>query len=701
MSNYFSQFIPHLGSDSEANVYLSNGLNNSVPKIQYITIFNPDLISERAEDNEELFKQIVFFVSLDAKVSLELEQIEQLKVVGLVRGIDSFARNFVQTTETELDETTIIKASNSSIIVQNLESRYYLAYSVSMIEEKSNKSYFVNQQLIRMVQQAYHSFVLLNGSFTNILTKYSHDILQDTLLKFWSGFMESFNHQAYTIPPGLLWPNTINYRGFLGLVPDNLKRTFKRSSLSLSHQAQAELDHIIADEEPKGVIISYFNKLSPKKYGVVFMSNFEEQGKDDIISKDSLIDIYNWLEYHDGNEKLNTSSLANFDGKHVFKSNIVQPELEVGSPEPDSEAHPVQKVTASAMEFFNPINLTNNLVVSPLNYTVNSMKSFSLGSGNNTEQITHEDEEVPIKSTPWYSIPPMLRNISSRLTLQPEDPDSGNLDEESEEEPSDQGEYLIGLTNDSTIERRLVYMKTTVSKDGVKVEEEREHLLVVFRRLDFYITLVLDSSNTKLDNNDFYETLQHEVFNPAIDELYYSVINGSMLGSTGSIRSLNGLIRQQPTEVDNDFFFTIYDSIDGSVKSSLPYLPTVTGIDTPRAKYQSAMFYLHDQLSQLFLMQRNKDFFNLESKMDEYFHKFTSNKLNDWMFYYFRHKEKFIIIIMNRNRAKAKKKGPAPNQTMLNRISDGVYDYTNLGFLENLGDDVKVWLEGFISSGDT
>lgn len=113
-------------------------------------------------------------------------------------------------------------------------------------------------------------------------------------------------------------------------------------------------------------------------------------------------------------------------------------------------------------------------------------------------------------------------------------------------------------------------------------------------------------------------------------------------------------------------------------------------------KYQlTALYYLHDQLSNIF----QPTFF--ENQLHEFFHKFTSNKLNDWMFYYIKYQDKYIIIMKNKsknttstltNNQLSASVPPTIERSIVNRISEGVLDYAKLGFLENLGDDVKYWL---------
>jgi hypothetical protein len=865
MNNYFSQFIPNLPFQSPAEPpYTTMSASNS-PKINYITIFNPSLSPPRAESNEELLLQILCFIS---EGGTKMQSVEQLRVIGLMRGIDSFARTFSgnsQQSQKLCQEPSIINSTNSSIIIQNLEPNFYVACSIS----HNKKSTFVNQQMIKLVEEAYHIFVLLNTSFNNINEKYTLEILQHTLSEFWWGFLESYNSQGYSYPFGLQWPNRLNYKGFLGLIKtgdtrkrnhsgeittsgsgnstrqqhnstldmsnssatNNLHsidlhsnphkpkpkssththrvipkfssthtpRTYKKSSLSLNLSTQTEIDQLLngeveiasecegdrarstssskepASKLPLGLIISNFNKISPKNYGMIYMnSKFEASTQHDAIQQQELIDIYNWLEFQDYHGKLTTESMTNIDNKKVFRTKRnTEEETRENSPDPDIMS---LRSTVNALGIL-PINL----VVTPLNYTMNMMTkggresegtsflgtSSLSGIHQTPSQLTRSKDRSPVgaeearskgrlpvrtkdnspvrsinteavgnniptqlpQPSGWLSLPPILKN----LTFRGDPATSETLSEsESEDEPEDHGEFLIGLKVDLTgtkiIHRKLIYLPTlSLDEKGDLVERFFEYLLIIYTKYDINITLIFNSSLPNLDDFEFYLELEKDL-EPAIDEIQNSVIGGSLIGSIGSLRSHNGSIGSlrsllQDTE---DFFFVIFDSEEGWVKSSLPYLA-----DTPEktTNYESAIFHLHDQLSTLFLMQKNQDFFS-DHQMSEYFHKFTSNKLNDWMFYYIKHDKKFIIIIKNHNKKRrAGRSGPGAatvseslkgttlgkrkpseispddmtsnDQNLFYRLTNGVQDYASLGFLDNLGDDVRSWLEGFGERGET
>ncbi|KAK6463201.1 hypothetical protein DFJ63DRAFT_312524 [Scheffersomyces coipomensis] len=749
MANYFTKFLPQLGNSATSSPYYDSSTSYN-PQLKYLTIFNPSLIEDKkAESNEELFKQIICFISINSidngGVLSEEEKIEQLKIIGLIRGVNSFAISFSKGDDKSVN---IINSSKSSIVLINLESNFYLACSISYMAKHNNKSNFINHQLIKLIRSFYRNFVIHHTTFGNILDKYNLSILKQSLSTYWNGFFSNYNLQYYKIPPGLSWPNSLNYKGFLGLLPAD--QIYKKSSLSLNYQVQQEISQILQgpDENiPKGIIISCFNKIQPKKYGLL---HIEHNPK---LKESELIDIYNWLEFHDYHDTLTTESLSNISIDDFFKTNLsILPDIEsetsstlnassINTNASPSYAHQyatdnIRAVTSTAMEMLNPRNITNNLVISPINYTVSSMISI----GDQVKQYgtgIAENDDVTSASS-WLQMPPLLKSLRLGGTVEPVISPSMNGDNDDEEEIEEEntGEYLIGskfdlVSNSNSVYRKLVYLTTTSDTDDTGTEFE--YSLIIYKKDDIVITLIYDSSYDQLDKLEFYETLAQDTLIPSIDEIGNSVLGGSFIGS--SVGSLNGIINEN--DVDNDFFFVVFDKAQGWVKSSLPYLPHININDDENnhkalIMYQSAMFYLHDQLTSLFLMQRNNNFFT-DNKMNEYFHKFTSNKQNDWMLYYIKYKDKFIIIIKNHNHSAKKKRksiayrklsvvppsvstspilngeeqqqleggntgeGGVAGGGLLNRITD----YTHLGFLDNLGDDVKYWLDGFTTTSET
>ena len=324
------------------------------------------------------------------------------------------------------------------------------------------------------------------------------------------------------------------------------------------------------------------------------------------------------------------------------------------------------------LRVLNPVNLTNNLVISPINYTVSTVMEGT--------QVSN-----------WLAMPQFIKKLTvgddnETAELPPDQTADINENRSEEDEDDLSGEFIIGLQSDGSILRQVVYLKTTDST-------YQEHQLVTYHKDDIYVTLVCESSDPKLDLSGFYKSLETSLLNPIIEQIETVAMGGSMLQtSVNSIRSL-----YVPNDIDQDFFYITCNPKQRNFQSSLPYLPHLSNMNSDTlTKYQlTALYYLHDQLSNIF----QPIFF--ENQLHEFFHKFTSNKLNDWMFYYIKYQDKYIIIMKNKsknttsvltNNQLSASVPPTIERSIVNRISEGVLDYTKLGFLENLGDDVKYWL---------
>ena len=378
------------------------------------------------------------------------------------------------------------------------------------------------------------------------------------------------------------------------------------------------------------------------------------------VSQDGLISIYNWLEYNEYHGTLDNLKKLEELQYHI-SSNL--PDVSID----DSNSYSFD--ISLGLKVLNPVNLTNTLVISPLNYTVSSVIEGANASKN------------------WMNMSQIFKNMTLGVN-EPEqsanvtDESHEDNEEEEEDEQENSGEFIVGLQPDGTILKKTVYL---TSNEG----DFQEYRLIILKKDDFYITFIVDSNETQVDVPTFYTEIQTDIFIPVVEQFETLMLNGSVLQS--SITSLKTLYL--PNEIDQEFFYIIYDPKQQNIQSSLPYLPYVGELEVDNlVKYQiMAIYYLHDQLSKIF----NFLFFN--NQLNEFFHKFTSNKLNDWMFYYFRYRERYIIVIKNRskhvtNNSNPNALPPVVEKSILNKISEGVLDYATLGFLENLGDDVKYWL---------
>ena len=677
MNNYFTKYIPNirLSNTVDSDDHTIGNSTNSLPHINYIIIFNPTFVSPKAESDEELIKQIIVFLQGKDLPESQFSQIEQLKLIGLLRGIESLGESFSNSTTstTTGKKPTILKSLDSSTVMIELESNYFLACNITISSQINDQTVNgINQQLLKSIMQSQRYFELFNKSIDYTYNQYGINYLQDSLKSFWQNFLTMYNSQSIKIPisPTSLinWFNGLNYQGFLGLLPYT---QYKKSSIIINQQIREDIELFMNDNKSvSGVLINYFNLKLPKRHGVVYMNTIGNK----YIDNDGLIDIYNWLEYNQYHD-----NLSNLNNGGVLSSNLSV----ASSPPQEGENQDGNTSDGTAdtqfgfdvslgLRVLNPVNLTNNLVISPINYTVS---------------IVMEGTQV----SNWLAMPQFIKKLTvgddnETAELPPDQTADINESRSEEDEDDLSGEFIIGVQSDGSILRQVIYLKTT---DSIY----QEHQLVTYHKDDIYVTLVCQSSDPKLDLSGFYKSLETSLLNPIIEQIETVAMGGSMLQtSVNSIRSL-----YVPNDIDQDFFYITCNPKQRNFQSSLPYLPHLSNMNSDTlTKYQlTALYYLHDQLSNIF----QPIFF--ENQLHEFFHKFTSNKLNDWMFYYIKYQDKYIIIMKNKsknttstltNNQLSASVPPTIERSIVNRISEGVLDYAKLGFLENLGDDVKYWL---------
>ena len=677
MNNYFTKYIPNirLSNTVDSDDHTIGNSINSLPHINYIIIFNPTFVSPKAESDEELIKQIIVFLQGKDLPESQFSQIEQLKLIGLLRGIESLGESFSNSTTstTTGKKPTILKSLDSSTVMIELESNYFLACNITISSQINDQTVNgINQQLLKSIIQSQRYFELFNKSIDYTYNQYGINYLQDSLKSFWQNFLTMYNFQSIKIPispiSSINWFNGLNYQGFLGLLPYT---QYKKSSIIINQQIREDIELFMNDNKSvSGVLINYFNLKLPKRHGVVYMNTIGNK----YVDNDGLIDIYNWLEYNQYHD-----NLSNLNNGGVLSSN-----LSVASSPPqegeNQDGNASDGTTDTQFGFdvslglrvLNPVNLTTNLVISPINYTVSTVMEGT--------QVSN-----------WLAMPQFIKKLTvgddnETAELPPDQTADINENRSEEDEDDFSGEFIIGLQSDGSILRQVIYLKTTDST-------YQEHQLVTYHKDDIYVTLVCESSDPKLDLSGFYKSLETSLLNPIIEQIETVALGGSMLQtSVNSIRSL-----YVPNDIDQDFFYITCNPKQRNFQSSLPYLPHLTNMNSDTlTKYQlTALYYLHDQLSNIF----QPIFF--ENQLHEFFHKFTSNKLNDWMFYYIKYQDKYIIIMKNKsknttsvltNNQLSASVPPTIERSIVNRISEGVLDYTKLGFLENLGDDVKYWL---------
>ncbi|SGZ50323.1 CIC11C00000004095 [Sungouiella intermedia] len=744
MNNYFSNFISRFGANHLIPTSYSNAADNAkVPEINYITLFNPKWADDHDESLDNLSKQILFFITpgLTDPMTLDEDQLarqkgEHLNVVGLLRGSWSLAKEFGKSSG-----SMRVLVSGAAIIVVEIEEDFFIALSVALPSTLSERHEAIRIQMESLIQAAHRTFKLLNPPFSKLKEIYSVKGMSDYLSGYWQQFMGNFNDASKVqFGPKLLgWPTRMNPRGVFQVLPHN---SYRKSSVKVPDSLRPDLEDLIKDFslQPAGYFVVNYNKAIPKKCGVIYSKSDWGNLK---IENEALTDLFNLLEFLEYHGELVTDRLSKRNTlSHLFDQ-LESNSVEVSDDEEDdnaSQSH-FSMNPAAAIELLHPVNITNNLVIQPLSTTVSTTVNGlrSLGLAVNLQ--------LPAAPS-WWSLGGFRGSEAPAPVTEGDDAHS----------KEDSGSFILGANGDQMVTRLLIHLPTIIektkdlertpegseseatigatddgineptedatdatedaTKDGGKITttEVREYLLVLYSHEGIVQGFIFDSSHELLSQKPFYEDLKWDVCEQTMGVIQecFQISSGG-IGLSTSISSLpNPLMAiitgklvesqiPQYEDIDSDFFFIVYDTQEHSYQTSLPYLPiSVPIVDGEVVKiaqsFNNAIFHLHDQLTDHFVVKSAGRVFTPVSVVNEHLHKFSSNKSNNWLFYSIRHKTKAIVIIRNYNTKhkhtnKSKNIARPEGEGLLNQISESVHDYASLGFLDTLGEDVKVWLE--------
>ncbi|KAI5957010.1 CCZ1 [Candida jiufengensis] len=420
-----------------------------------------------------------------------------------------------------------------------------------------------------------------------------------------------------------------NKLNYLGFNSIHLPIRYRKSSINISNRLKEEFKKLLQNEELIPLsVLISCFSKSPKKLGHISSQSIDEK-----INDESLIDIYNLME-------------NDFIMQQYTHDNIEIPQLDDSS---------------GPLSLLNPINITNNLVVQPWNSVSGIIR------GDNTAQETTSDENDKKVGFGWLSMPSFLSKSSVEIN---------NNSIPVPQEHANNGQFLYGIQEDESIRRKIVYLP--IKKDDDVVEEEFQ--LITFVKDDIYITLIYSSIDTnKLDDPNFYHQLTNNVLIPMLDDIEQEVLNSTMSKSINSIKTIN-----ISSNIDSDFLYTIFDLKNKTYTSSIPLILT----NLSQSKNNQIIINIHNQLIEILT--------GLDLNIHEFYHKFKSNQNNDWMFYFIKFKNKLIIILKNKNKFVSSIGNNGNDllveESVINQITGVVSDYASLGFLDNLGNDVKYWL---------
>ncbi|KAF3986244.1 hypothetical protein FT663_00839 [Candidozyma haemuli var. vulneris] len=674
MTSYISGLLRNLSlPDGSGSAIAKENTGN--PSINYITMYSPELVSSKAETFEELHKMIIFF----ADPSNQIDKHTQLSLVGLIRGSCSLANEF-----NPRSGPTTVSVEGGAIVVVEVEKGFFIACSVSLPTDSSSQRRLVEIQIERLLQRFHEYFRLLHSSTETIFSGEVKEQQSQLLKEFYLELIDNYNEAVLTrrLKRALSWPNSLCYQGLFSFFPNG---SYKKSSVRVPDSQRPDLEALWEKSavKPAASFVAHIDKTIPKREGLIYRN----PGK---IEDSALLEVYRLLEFFSYHDALDAERLGS---RRVFKNFFSgSSEERLPSPEvPEPEALPasLQLTPSTAFQLLHPASLAQTLVVSPLSTTLDGIKF--LGSTVN--------EQLP--SASWI---PFRR--AAEPQPEPEVPEVPETASSVTSSLSNKGTFVMGPDKEDNIYSFLVYLPVT--SNGSRTVQEFS--VVVYVEDNIMLSLVFESSAQELTDPSFFHSLRFDVCEPAIE-----IINDCIALTAGGM-TLNSSISSLPNpvsniisgkngenaDIDSDFFFIIYDTKEKSFQSSLPWLPqsqlpSDVGTEVAQVSYhyQNAFFYLHDQLADYFVMRSAGNILH-DGGVREHLHKFTTNKNNDWLMYFMRHRHKSIVIIRNYNAKHKQKPKIIPKEVReaseANSWTSSVYDYAHLGFLDSLGDDVKVWL---------
>lgn len=643
MASYFSSITSRL----ERLAFPSSvGLDENflIPQIRYLSIFNTSWAGPD-ESEDSILQQVVVFDSADANFS----QKSILNTVSLICGAQALSDELGGTGSAN------VKVKGGAIVTVKVEGEFVIAVFVALPSSGSSRCGIILCQLRALLAQFYDYFVIQNRPFLEFEKHYGRDHLKEQLTSHWRTFRENYDISANTPwgPKGLHWLNRLNPQGMFTMLPPG---SYRKLTIKVVDLQQSEMHEILKlmSPQPHGVLVASINPKVLKHAGVIYQ-------KCDLlepIEKTSILQIYRQIELYACLGVLTPERLCGRTPFSGLFGDLSHDSLLVMDQDDDTASVAEFSLDPRlAIELLHPVTLTNTLLILPLSSTVSGLRLLGQSVG----------DQMPFFRKPAPAEIPVVEESTSF--------------------------YLAGANGDDTT-RLLVHLPTEVSP-GKFVD--REYSVVVHLDQEILVAFIYDSSLEELSQPGFYLDLEEGALS-SIGELIaesatFASGGANLMNSISSLpRPIKNIVEEKTTEIDAGFFYIIYDHTEHSFQTSLPYLPVGSTTNDPlQWAVKAALFHLHDKLTEHFVLKNGGQVFQDNGIINEHLYKFTSNKRNDWLFYAIRHRKKSIIVIRNYN---SKHKKP-PSEGVLRLLADSVYDYANLGFLDNLGDDVRLWLENF------
>ncbi|CAN3371976.1 hypothetical protein DIURU_002513 [Diutina rugosa] len=612
---------------------------------RYIHTILPSLSARSPQVGE--FSNVVIFEEDEIYYfhSVEAASVQtKLNLVGVISGLEALGSTF----KTGHEDDYMTVETDGGCIVAVKEAGITIA--ATLVTQGGHNATTTEHSIVALqaasvLRQGWQMFMFTTGT--------PHD--RTKLAPFFDSLFERYNNRCGTWSPS--GANNLHYRGFLGFLSGDKWSTITDIDLSLP-------------ELTVGGLVANFDSTSFKQYGVVAGTSFGP--------------LYTWLEFyhyyhqlHDdiaedqvGNASITSAWATPYDGVA-----LVGRDDSTGAAPINDENGADDDTVSTYSQYFSPATLTNNLVVAPLNYTVSSIRN-----------VPDTLINLPSSTSKWWQGKGYFGG------------GSGSADEAASAPPMASeapGQFLIGRRDAQNITKKRVFLADDKG-------DYQPHRLVVYVKKSVVVALLYPDNVNELDSDDIYDNIQKW------SDTVVGDVNEAKTNLGTSFGVLPAGVKSDP---DADFFFVVYNHDEHWFQSSLPYLPPIadsasTGGDTaskrsdspeshepetvpsPPPRVARVLVSLHDQLSSVIIGDKL-----LQNGAYEYFHKFSGSGNHDWMFYLVKQGPTVAIVVKNQSTRRQAKRGEPVEPSVLANLPNP------LGFLDNLGDDVKGWLSYYAGVG--
>lgn len=405
--------------------------------VSYLTIFNPAL-SNDSESEADLVKLILCYVvgknsknhSESDNQPLEVDNNAKLRQIGLIQGITNFAKEFSEGGNKDID---YIDTEQTRIIIQKVEINYYIVACIELTKlmdndnesdsdsgsmHKSFNSHIMTRTesinieyssanisppsiLCQDIMNAYNLFKLHHGSFSSLQEQHSITFVQKILELWWFKFIKnwdlSLNSKGYLkilnsyklSSKSISYSNSSNIKN-VNLITEKLSEFFQLNSSKLidmiiynpldlstllknGDSSNFPNEDAIIDNSGSKNSGAHKSRILIEEYGVIFKGF-------DIISNESLVDIYNWLE---------NNNLVGIDSERLMMDNYPQG----------------VKVDANKVSEANNVDADNSAIFNPFSSTLNKVVNFfapldalNFMVGNSADKTDADGDEHHVKN---------------------------------------------------------------------------------------------------------------------------------------------------------------------------------------------------------------------------------------------------------------------------------------------------------------